>query len=343
LSLICTDDEDCQFVYTFHHAILDGWSVSILSNELMRLYASLREGVPEDLPPPMSFKHYVEDVMSKDKGQHEAFWRSYLRGFTGNRLPGVHQVRDADAGETREFSLYLGLELTARLSKAAAGFKVTINTLMQGAWSLLLARMTNQRDIVFGITTSGRSELKPGLESTVGPLISTVPLRVGIDSAIALSAWLRKIHRDQFDIIEHSASSLGDVHKWSDLPRGERLFDSLVVYENFPGNPAGLARNAGNELDAERLGAKDHTGYRLALTVFPGQDIRLKFGYRSGVMGERDVRVLSRDLVDWLESFAAAGTDSSLAEIADRRACGVEAVAVAPGVARGAAACEPLA
>ncbi len=341
LSLIRVDDTGWQFVYTFHHAILDGWSVSILSKELMHLYESMQQGIPAELPPPTPFKLYVEDVLSRDKGKHEAFWRSYLHGFGGNDVPGIRQAYGAHAGETREFSRYLGPEVTSSLVAAAAEFTVTFNTLIQGAWSLLLAQMTGQRDVVFGITTSGRNELRQGLESTVGPLISTVPVRVRIDAALSLSAWLKAIHRDQFDVIEHSASSLGDIHRWSGLARGERLFDSLVVYENFPGNPAALEKNVGNGLDAERLGAKDHSGYPLALTAYPGRDIRLKFGYRSGMMGEQEVRALARNLVDWLKWFASAGAESKLAEISDRYESIVASEAIAPAVAGSVAVPPP--
>lgn len=260
-----------RLVWTFHHTAIDGWSVALLRRELLEAYrTSAITG-----PPPRPYRDFIAWLGARDPVPGEAFWRAHLEDVAEpTRFPVLGQGGQGEGHAHSEVDL--GAAETERLERAARGLKVTLNTLVQGAWALLTSRYTGQRDVVFGVTSSGRPPALPGAEGMVGTFIVTTPLRVRLSGDETLGAWLRDLQRFQYEAREHEHTPLADLQAWTQVPPGEPLFDSVLVFENHP-EPDDPREPGQPELTA--LEFVDRTNYPLALTVLPRRQLGLRLTY----------------------------------------------------------------
>jgi len=265
------------FVLSMHHGVTDGWSFPLLIDELIALYDADRAGVPAALPPAPRYRDYVQWLMGRDAGAAEAFWRRTLAGMThATPLPLDNGALSSD--HVRAETLDVTPAAMERVNAFTRSQGVTLNTLTQGAWALLLGRHAGERDVTFGATVSGRPPELPGVERAVGLYINAVAVRVRLDDAAPVGGWLRALQAQQAEARQYEYSRLVDVHGWSGLPHDERLFQSVVVFENYP-----LGKPDGDEADGLRLEAlpePDRTGYGLALVCAPlptGMQLRLSY------------------------------------------------------------------
>jgi amino acid adenylation domain-containing protein len=231
LKLVLLSDDEQQLVWTWHHVILDAWSVPILLEELFASY----EGQPLDASRP--YKDFVAWQRSRDAGAAEQFWRAHLDGVHEPTPLGIdtHVASSNDSGYALEFLELPAGEVEA-LRAAARRSRLTVNTLVQGAWALLLGRYSGSADVVFGTAVSGRPPELDGVERMVGLLINTLPVRVRICAEETLGQWLDALQRAQAETRRYEQTSLSDVQGWSPVPRGKQLFESLLVFENVPLN-----------------------------------------------------------------------------------------------------------
>jgi len=250
LALFQLDDEACRFVWTYHHLLLDGWSLPLLLDELFGLYQSAQDGAEPLLPP--TFRQYIDWLRSRDLVDAEQFWRDALAGFgPATALPGaVPASLSSGLGPSSGFGreeLLLSARETTDLQTLAQAQRLTFNTLLQGAWALLLARYSGVDDVLFGAVSSGRSAPIPGIEKMIGMLISTLPVRVEVSGCATLIPWLRKVQFQQLEARQYEHSPLWQIQAWSGMPRGESLFETLLVFENYPVEETlhGQARDSG--------------------------------------------------------------------------------------------------
>jgi amino acid adenylation domain-containing protein len=226
------------FLWAIHHALADGWSALLVLDEVMEDYAALAVGRIPARPDAPAFDHFVGWLQQQNVGDAESFWRSTLAGFTGpTPLPGVRRAKVAGATEIGgrvEATLTLPESETAQLHAAAARMRITLNTLLMGAWAMLLARHAGADDVTFGATVSERPVEIDGVERAAGLYLSTVPVRSRITGEERVAAWLRDLQLALSDARAHAALGLAAIHRWSDVPAGAPLFESLVVFENFP-------------------------------------------------------------------------------------------------------------
>ncbi|MFI9000578.1 amino acid adenylation domain-containing protein [Streptomyces sp. NPDC053541] len=261
-----------QVVWTFHHILLDGWSLPLVMADLFTAY---RGG---ELRPRPAFRDYAAWLRQQDTEAAYAYWRDVLAGYDApvplpyDRAP--EDVRAARAVERLE------LDLPAGLSDAVLGFarrhRLTVNTVVQGAWALLLSAYSGRTDLVFGATTSGRPTDVPDVESAVGIFINTLPVRVRVDPREPVADWLRGIQERQAESRRHDYVSLARIQAEAGLPADTPLFDSLVVFENYPVDPDG-ARAHG--LTVESVTAHEATNYPLTLSAYSTDAVRLVLGY----------------------------------------------------------------
>ena len=197
MTLIRMEDELHELIFTFHHLLLDGWSVGILNREFAELYDALLRGATPELPPAPRYRDYVAWLGAQDQARAEAFWRRQLAGFhSPTRLSPVPRSR-AEGTVAAVRDRPLAAADLARWTQQARALGVTLNTLTLGAWALLLSRWSGRRDVVFGFVVSGRPPDLPGAMSMVGLLINTLPLRVQIDVTEPVRAWLRSLQARQ--------------------------------------------------------------------------------------------------------------------------------------------------
>jgi amino acid adenylation domain-containing protein len=241
LAFLRLADDAYRFLWSAHHLILDGWSNPIVLFEVFGLYEARlngRELRPERARP---YSEYIAWLQKQDVGRAEAFWRARLAGFTApTPLPPGDVVASASGSASPRFGerrREVGGPLLAALHELVRGSGLTLSAVLQGAWALLLARASGEDDVVFGATVSGRSAPVPGIDRMVGMFINTVPVRVAVPRDEPVLAWLKGLHRGQGELSELEHTPLVSVQGWSAIPRGTPLFESLVVFENFPIDP----------------------------------------------------------------------------------------------------------
>ncbi|MGI5499876.1 amino acid adenylation domain-containing protein [Lentzea sp. CA-135723] len=289
-----TDDE-VLVLWTFHHILIDGWSAAQLFTEVCEHHGALTRGTagPATARPP--FADYLRWLDRQDGGEAERHWRGVLDGFGEttplpyDRLP--VQAHRAESGGTVRFEL--SAENTERLRVAAQRHGLTVNTVVQGAWALLLSRYAGTSDVVFGTTVSGRPADLAGVESTVGMFINTVPTRVAVDRGRDQLSWLRELQADQAESRRFEYVPLAQLRGWSALPGGAALFDSILVFENYPFDDDAMAAHG---LRLHDVRAHEPTNYALTVVVSPGPRLVIDLDHDPALFDAPTVQRLGRHL-----------------------------------------------
>ncbi|MBB4781049.1 amino acid adenylation domain-containing protein/non-ribosomal peptide synthase protein (TIGR01720 family) [Streptomyces rapamycinicus] len=286
-------------VITNHHLLWDGWSVPLVLRELFALYE--RSGDETGLPRPVPYRDYLAWLGRRDQEAARAAWRTALEGLAEPTL-----VAPAAPGRAamwpEEYSTDLSPELTARLSQRARRSGLTLNTLVQAAWGLVLGRLTGRDDVVFGTTVSGRPAELPGVEAIVGLFINTVPVRLRIDPQESLGGLLSRLQEEQTELLDHQHLGLAEIQRLSGLRSGD-LFDTTTVFENYPINQDQLL-DPGRELRTVDITGRDAVHYALSLLVVPDERLHMRLGYRADLFGHEDVTTIADRLARVLEAMA---------------------------------------
>ncbi len=280
LTLMQCDDERLYFVWTHHHLLLDGWSLALALGELFQCYQALRAGARPQLPARRPFANYIAWLQAQDSRQSEAYWREALRGLTApTPLATAHSP--AGTGESAGFAGATALvptALTTELQTFAQRQQLTLNTVVLGAWLLLLARTTGQADVTCGVTVSGRPATLAGVEDMLGMFINTLPFRATVPLDQQPGPWLRELQARQAELRQHEHTPLSQVQKWSEAAPGTPLFESIFVFENYPVDSTALQeQNEGLQID--EVQSIEQTNYPLTLLVIPGRELRLQLNY----------------------------------------------------------------
>jgi amino acid adenylation domain-containing protein/non-ribosomal peptide synthase protein (TIGR01720 family) len=281
LALVRTGEHQYRFLWSNHHLVLDGWSRSLTVAELLALYAGAASEEPE--PP---FRAYVAWLQDQDRAAAEAFWRRRLAGAE----PALVAERANPEGKDDHLKrrAFFATGLSRQLEAFARRRQVTLNTVMAGAWAIVLSgHCEGREEVVFGATVAGRPSALAGVERMVGLFINTLPVRVRVPSETRLADWLREIQSESAEARQYEYSPLTDVQRWSGLPAGRQLFDSLLVFENFPLLPPPVAaddlRNFVQVRDGEVF---DHNNYPLTVTVRPGAAMEIEIDFVRSAVGE---------------------------------------------------------
>ncbi|HYP40812.1 MAG TPA: condensation domain-containing protein, partial [Chloroflexia bacterium] len=283
-ALIRMSDGAYHFVWSQHHILLDGWCVGLLLKELFIHYGALCRG--EDTPghhleKTRPYRDYVAWLQEQDLAKAETFWRKTLSGFTAptrlgpGRSTGADDAEDEESYTTQE--LQLSTELTGALQTFAREHGLTLNTIVQGAWALLLSHFTGQQDVVFGSTVSGRPVDLPGVEAMLGLFINTLPVRVLLSPEGRLLPWLKELQSGQAEMRQYEYTPLTQVRRWSAVPAGQPLFESVVVFENLPMSGPVLEPHEG--LSVHNIRSFIRNNFPLTLRVVPGQTLSLHILY----------------------------------------------------------------
>jgi amino acid adenylation domain-containing protein/non-ribosomal peptide synthase protein (TIGR01720 family) len=294
-------DRELAFLWTFHHLLLDGWSLPLLVRELGALYTALREGREPELPPSRPFSDYIAWLQGQEPAKAEPFWRGELAGFTAPNSLGVAPPAGAerDSGYA-EHRIQLSREVTAGLQALAARHKMTLQTVTLGAWAVLVSRYSADEDVVFGGVVSGRPAALAGVETMVGVFVNTLPVRVRVNGAEPLVPWLRRLQDRQLAREEFEHTPLAQIQRWSEVPAGSPLFESLYVFENYPN--AGEAASAG--LGIGDLRSIESTNYPLTLALTAADQLSLKLESDRARVDEDAAPRLLRNLATLLAGMA---------------------------------------
>jgi amino acid adenylation domain-containing protein/non-ribosomal peptide synthase protein (TIGR01720 family) len=237
LTLIQVAKDDYYFIWSNHHLLIDGWSIPLLFKEILTSYQAFHNGQTLSLEPRHPYRNYIAWLQQQDLSQAEAFWRKMLKGFTTATPVGQNQTVGSRLDQKQGYdkqAIELSTATTTALQSLARQYQLTLNTLVQGAWGLLLSLSSGESDVVFGATVSGRPPTLVGAESIVGVFINTLPVRVQVVPDELLPSWLKNLQEQQVEARQYEHTPLVQVHKCSDVPQDLPLFESIVVFQNLP-------------------------------------------------------------------------------------------------------------
>src|SRR5581483_3288119 len=272
-------------LWSLHHILLDCWSVAVVLGEVMRLYEGVRRGEQGEPERRRSFEEYVQWLGEQDGREAEAYWRSVLAGVQAATVLAGGSRREEAGEETaqkptgyRKQELALSREETQRLEGLAREQRVTVNTLVQGMWALLLSRYSGERRVIFGVTVAGRPPELEGVERMIGMFINTLPLVIEVGGEQRLDEWLQGVQASNVGLRQYEQTPLVQVQEWSQVPRGQPLFESLLVFENYPEEVTTHLQNV-REATLHSPTTFERTNYPITLVALPGKQLRLSVSY----------------------------------------------------------------
>ncbi|HSK00938.1 MAG TPA: amino acid adenylation domain-containing protein [Kofleriaceae bacterium] len=280
LDLVRLEPGRHHVLLSFHHLIMDGWSMARVLTEVARAYDAHRQGRPPARTAGMRYREFIAWLARQDRDRARAYWQERLRGFVAPTPLCPRAAASAEAARGPERALHeraLDAASTAAIQAVARMHGLTAATIFQGAWALVLSRYSGERDIVFGTVTSGRPAALDGVDTAVGLFVATLPVRTAVDDDAPLLDWLRALQSSTAELREYEHSSLVDVQSWSDVPPGKQLFESLFVFENYP---VETALRDGGLFAIDRAEAWEATSYPLDIAVLTrGDELSLRVGY----------------------------------------------------------------
>ncbi|WP_033262779.1 non-ribosomal peptide synthase/polyketide synthase [Amycolatopsis vancoresmycina] len=303
LAVVALTHDRVLLMWTSHHIVLDGWSLAQIFTEVCEQYAALTEHRIPRVPAHRPFRDYLGWLAAQDGTAAENHWRTVLSGFAAptplpwDRPPAqAHRTRSS-----RTNRVSLSTEDTARLRDVARRHGLTVNTLVQGVWALLLAHSSGESDVVFGTTVSGRPDDLPGVENMIGMFINTVPTRTRIDSGEQVLAWLQRLQDEQNQARRYDFLALGKLRALSDVPSGENLFDSMVAFENYPFDENAAAQ-AGVTL--REVTALDATTFPVTLRAYADRQLGFELATDPALFDDETAAALAARLETLLLGMA---------------------------------------
>ncbi|MCS7796381.1 non-ribosomal peptide synthase/polyketide synthase [Pseudomonas aeruginosa] len=308
LVLVRTDEERYHLIYTNHHILMDGWSNSQLLGEVLQRYRG-------ETPPRSGgrYRDYIAWLQRQDAALAEAFWLPRLRQLDEPTRLGqsIAQARQRGKGYAERLRELDG-EQTWRLAELAREQKITVNTLVQAAWLMLLQRYTGQDSVAFGATVAGRPAELNGIEEQIGLFINTLPVIASPLPQQSLASWLQAVQGENLALREFEHTPLYDIQRWAGQG-GEALFDNILVFENYPVSQM-LQQQASQGLAFGAVGNHEQTNYPLTLSVSLGQRLELQFAYDREHFDDASVARLDRHLTHLLAQMVERPASTCLAE-----------------------------
>ncbi|NTY37366.1 non-ribosomal peptide synthetase [Burkholderia diffusa] len=296
LTLIRVTDDAWRVVWTRHHVLLDGWSTARLLADVLRDYRDPDAVSPFASRPALRYRDFIAWLGTRDRDADERFWTERLARLDAPTLIAERAADRADA-DMVTWRATIDADAMTRVAQTARALKLTVNTLVQGAWALALQRMTHQPAIAFGATVAGRPDALADVDTVLGLFINTLPVITAPAPQQRAADWMQTLQRENAAAAEHAHTPLADIQRWA-RGAGGALFDTLVVFENYPvddtahdADPRALALSGVRSIEA--------TDFALTLVIESGAELTIDYGYDTA-------RIDARQVETWHRAFACA-------------------------------------
>jgi hypothetical protein len=313
-----------EVVWSYHHLLIDGWCAGILVNEFFGAYGLYKQGGTPATQPAAPFGAYIHWMEELDRPLTIAYWRSYLQGYD---QPAVLPPGERPAGATGFEPAVVVLEIDARqvagLKHFAVGLQVTMNTVIQTAWGLVLGRYSGRDDVVFGATVSGRPAAVAGIEAMTGLFINTIPVRIRMNPEKTVAQLLQEVQADALQGESHHYCSLADIQAATSLK--QELLDHVLVFENYPlaEELTGLERQYPLGFSIGEVKILEQTNYDLTLVVTPGETIAVEFRYNARVFPRERLEGV-KECFGTVITCLAGGAEQTIGELRQSLESGAE-------------------
>lgn len=312
LTLIRTGQEMYRLQLSYHHIQVDGWAMAIVFKELLQVYRQLKNRMPVNLEPATPYVRYIRWLESRDRNSALDYWREYLADYEEPAgIPASDRKTPDDEEDYRleEYCLTIDNEISQTLDRVMVQHHLTVNTVFQTAWGILLQRYNYSDDVIFGSVVSGRSSEIEGIENMVGLFINTLPVRFRV-SSIAPGSVLQLMEHlaaQALISIEHGFLPLTDIQSLTALNR--RLIRHIIVIENYPVQQELQSLDSRFESDCgfriESIEGREQTNYDLNIVVLPGETLRVTFNYNGNRLTKDGVIRISEHLAHILRQILA--------------------------------------
>ncbi len=286
VAVFALGDASYEVVWSFHHILMDGWSAGILLGELVRIYHSLLNGSQPNLPGRASYGKYIEWLEKQDKEVSRRYWERYLSGYEGiASVPFLRPSAEAMGYTPAELKCVFDREKTERLRLLAAENQVTLNTVVQAIWGVLLGRYNGRDDVVFGAVVSGRPAQIHGVEEMVGLFMNTIPVRVRMEAGDSFTTLLHRAQKASLDGQDHQHLALAETQR----KRG--MLDHILVFESYPLDrqlQSSMQSGIGG-LRIERVTPFEQTPYHLNVVFDPSERLETSFRFNERVYGHEQM------------------------------------------------------
>ena len=324
-SLCRCDENRYVLLFFFHHLILDGWSTQTLLTEILQHYEHGLNDVPK-----FQFRSYIEHLTQRDVDAECEFWKSELAGFTdANRIGFANADTQHSTTDHTQVSCFLTAQQTTGLRKLARASQVSLSSVVRAIWSLTVSRFSGgDSDIVFGVTTAGRPPELLGIESGIGSFINTIPFRTKINASQSIGDWLQNIQSNHGRASQWETSSLLQIQKNAEIASGADLFQSILVFENYPQRDT-------DEMSLSIAGTEhfEQSSYPLAILVVPNEEMEFIFVHDRNRFSSNLIEQIGKQ-IQWLADQMMLGCDETVESLCSvpvaQRAIAAESVSNQP-------------
>ena len=291
VAIIQTDTESYDIIWSFHHIVMDGWSLGIIINEVFNIYQSLKENKLLNPATVYPYSNYIRWLGDQDKEEALSYWKKYLEDYKQRAtLPVSDKIVDKKGYKQEEVCFKIDKALTIRLETITRNNQVTLNTVFQSIWGILLQKYNNVDDIVFGSVVSGRPPEIAGVENMVGLFINTIPIRIKCEKMQSFSGLLKQVQESLLLSQRYCYFSLAEIQ--SNTALKQELIDSIMVFENFPvveviGNISNIQNQ---EFIIRNVEVFEQTNYNFNIIIGPGTEIEVSLKYNA--------LIFDKDLID---------------------------------------------
>ncbi|MCY8542057.1 bacitracin non-ribosomal peptide synthetase BacA [Bacillus haynesii] len=309
--LIRMNDESYRLIWSHHHILLDGWCLGIVLSELFSIYGKIIKGESRRLKEPKPYGDYIKWLEKQDKEEAAAYWKDYLKGYeTRSELPAFNRSATSEEYCGKEKVISFSKELTTKITRIAKEHHVTINTVLQGIWGIILAKYNNTDEVVFGTVVSGREAPVEGIEEMVGLFIHTIPTRVNFGGARSFKEVLKKTQAESIESNRYSYMNLSEIQELSELKR--ELITHVMAFQNYAFDEE-LFRSQSGETGFELGGVhgKERTNYDFNLTgVLEDEQLKLKLTFNENVYDNTIIETLEQHIITVAEQVAEDETQT---------------------------------
>ncbi|WP_025028876.1 non-ribosomal peptide synthetase, partial [Caldalkalibacillus mannanilyticus] len=309
LSILRVKEREYTFIWSSHHILMDGWCMPILTKELFEMYFAYQNQQEPNLEMIPSYSAYIEWLEKQDNQIAANYWKEYLANYEQQTLlPQRKQQKTTEGYVSEKVSFDLGKSLTERIDQVTKQYQVTMNTLIQAAWGVLLQKYNNADDVVFGSVVSGRPAEIPGIEKMIGLFINTIPVRIHGSAEEAFDDLMRRVQAQAIASQEYDYYPLYEIQAQTE--QKQNLINHILVFENFPVEEE-MEHQADQwsatdeeELDITDASAVEQTNYDFNVTVIPGNEIRIRIEYNSLVYDAQILNQIQNHFIHLLEQIA---------------------------------------
>ncbi|MDM8562425.1 amino acid adenylation domain-containing protein, partial [Candidatus Marithioploca araucensis] len=276
--LIHLEQQRYIFIQHSHHIITDGWCMPITLSEVRDSYLAFKRGQTPQLPRLRPYRDYIAWLQQQDDGVAQEYWRQCLSGFHEPTTLAIFE-HETEQPDYQERQYEIDSHNTQQLQQFQKNQRVTLNTIIQATWALLLSRYSQTTDVCFGVTVSGRNVPLAGIEQMMGLLINTLPLRIDTHPDILVKDYLQQVQTQHQDNNHHAHKALFEIQNLSEIPNGISLFDTLLAFESYPLGDA--FEQVDDSYEIGNMSAIEYTNYPLTLMVVPGETLLFRMVYDS--------------------------------------------------------------